>query len=125
MTPNKKIAVVTGAGSGIGRAVAIALCKDGWAVALAGRREQLLDETAGLCDGASQRLVVPTDINLPESVKNLFTQTMKHFGRLDLLFNNAGVTSPGKPIEDLTLEEWQTVINTNLTGAFLCMQEAI
>ena len=125
MIPNKKIAVVTGAGSGIGRAVAIALCKDGWAVSLAGRREQLLSETASLCDGASQTLVVPTDINLPESVKNLFTQTMKHFGRLDLLFNNAGVSSPGKAIEDLTLEEWQIVINTNLTGAFLCTQEAI
>lgn len=124
MNQSNKIAIVTGAGSGIGRAVAIALCNDEWSVVLAGRREKELTESAGLCD-IKRTLVVPTDINLPESVKNLFIQTMKTFGRLDLLFNNAGVTAPVKPLEDLTLEEWQRVVNTNLTGAFLCTQEAI
>ncbi len=123
MSQNKKIAIVTGAGSGIGRAVAVALCNDGWSVVLAGRREEQLKETASACD-VKRTLVVPTDINIPKSVKNLFSQTMKTFGRLDLLFNNAGVSAPVKPIEELTLEEWQRVIDTNLTGAFLCTQEA-
>jgi NAD(P)-dependent dehydrogenase (short-subunit alcohol dehydrogenase family) len=123
MSENKKIAIVTGAGSGIGRAVAIALFKDGWSVVLAGRREQQLTETADLC-AAKRTLVVPTDINIPGSVKNLFSQTIKSFGRLDLLFNNAGIGAPAKPFEELTLQEWQSVINTNLTGAFLCAQEA-
>lgn len=123
MSQTNKIAIVTGAGSGIGRAVAIALCDEGWSVVLAGRREKELSETADACDG-KRTLVVPTDINIPEEVKNLFNQTMKTFGRLDLLFNNAGVNAPQKPLEELTLEEWQRVINTNLTGAFLCTQEA-
>lgn len=123
MSQNHKIAIVTGAGSGIGRAVAIALYQEGWSVVLAGRREKQLIETAYSCDG-KRILVVPTDINNPESVINLFSQTMKTFGRLDLLFNNAGVGAPAKPLEELTLEEWQRVINTNLTGAFLCIQEA-
>lgn len=118
-----KIAIVTGAGSGIGRAVAIALNNDGWTIVLAGRREKELIETANACD-VERTLVVPTDINIPDSVKNLFGQTMKTFGRLDLLFNNAGVNAQLKPLEDLTLEEWQRVINTNLTGVFLCTQEA-
>ena len=117
-----KVAIVTGAGSGIGRAVSVALCRDGWTVVLAGRREQHLLETAQACEGPT--LVVPTDINLAGSVKNLFQQTVKSFGRLDLLFNNAGVTAPLKPIEDLTLSEWQLVIDTNVTGVFLCTQEA-
>jgi NAD(P)-dependent dehydrogenase (short-subunit alcohol dehydrogenase family) len=120
---NLKIAIVTGAGSGIGRTVALALYQDGWSIVLAGRREKPLVETANACD-AKRTLVVPSDINDPKSVKNLFSQTMKNFGRLDLLFNNAGVNAPAKPIEELTLEEWQGVINTNLTGAFLCTQEA-
>jgi len=124
MNQPNKIAIVTGAGSGIGRAVATALCEDGWSVVLAGRREQQLLETAEQC-GASPTLVVPTDINIPESVTNLFSHTLKTFGRLDLLFNNAGVVAPLKPLEELSLEEWQRVINTNLTGAFLCSQEAI
>jgi NAD(P)-dependent dehydrogenase (short-subunit alcohol dehydrogenase family) len=124
MSQSNRIAIVTGAGSGIGRAVAMALCNDGWTVVLAGRREKELQETAGLC-GIKQTLVVPADVNVAESVKNLFSETMKSFGRLDLLFNNAGVTAPVKPLEDLTLEEWQKVINTNLTGAFLCTQEAL
>jgi NAD(P)-dependent dehydrogenase (short-subunit alcohol dehydrogenase family) len=120
--PNK-IAIVTGAGSGIGRAVATALFKDGWFIVLAGRREEQLIETAQACDD-KRTLVVPTDINVVESVKHLFSQTIKTFGRLDLLFNNAGVNAPAKPFEELTLQEWQRVIDTNLTGAFLCAQEA-
>lgn len=123
MGQHNKIAIVTGGGSGIGRAVAIALYKDGWSIVLAGRREKQLTETAKACD-AKRALVVPTDIHIPKSVKNLFSQTMKTFGRLDLLFNNAGISAPAKPLEELTLEEWQRVIDTNLTGAFLCSQEA-
>jgi NAD(P)-dependent dehydrogenase (short-subunit alcohol dehydrogenase family) len=122
MSQNNKIAIVTGAGSGIGSAVATALHQDGWSLVLAGRREKELIETANAC--GTERMVVPTDINIPESIKNLFRQTMNTFGRLDLLFNNAGVNAPAKPLEELTLEEWQRVINTNLTGAFLCTQEA-
>ena len=123
MSQPNKIAIVTGAGSGIGRAVATALFNDGWSVALAGRREKQLIETANACD-VNRTLVVPTDINIPKSVQHLFRQTMKTFGRLDLLFNNAGVNAPAKPFEELTLQDWQGVINTNLTGAFLCAQEA-
>jgi NAD(P)-dependent dehydrogenase (short-subunit alcohol dehydrogenase family) len=123
MNQPRKIAIVTGAGSGIGRAVAIALFKDGWSVVLAGRRHSQLIETANACD-VEQTLVVPTDITNPESVQHLFRQTLKSFGRLDLLFNNAGINVPAKPFEELTLQEWQSVINTNLTGAFLCAQEA-
>lgn len=123
MDQNNKIAIVTGAGSGIGRAVAIALYGDGWCIALAGRREAKLVETALACD-AKRTIIVPTDINVPGNVRTLFDQTVKMFGRVDLLFNNAGVNAPVKPVEELTLEEWQSVINTNLTGAFLCSQEA-
>jgi len=123
MSQRNKIAIVTGAGSGIGNAVATALHHNGWSLVLAGRREKELIETAKAC-GGERTLVVPTDINIPESVKNLFSQTMKTFGRLDLLFNNAGVNAPAKPLEESTLEEWQRVINTNLTGSFLCTQEA-
>jgi NAD(P)-dependent dehydrogenase (short-subunit alcohol dehydrogenase family) len=123
MSQHNKIAIVTGAGSGIGRAVAIALFNDGWSIVLAGRREQQLIETASACD-VNRALVVPTDITIRESVRHLFDKTMETFGRLDLLFNNAGINAPAKPIEELSLEEWQGVINTNLTGAFLCAQEA-
>jgi NAD(P)-dependent dehydrogenase (short-subunit alcohol dehydrogenase family) len=123
MNQNKKIAIVTGAGSGIGSAVATALYQDGWSLVLAGRREKELIETANAW-GGERTLVVPTDITIPESVKNLFSQTLKTFGRLDLLFNNAGVNIPPKPLEEVSLEEWQRVINTNLTGVFLCTQEA-
>jgi NAD(P)-dependent dehydrogenase (short-subunit alcohol dehydrogenase family) len=123
MSEKGKIALVTGAGSGIGRAVAMALCNDGWSVVLAGRREKELRDTAEACHG-KHTLVVPTDINVPASVRDLFAKTIKMFGRLDLLFNNAGVSAPVKPFEDLTLEEWRRVIDTNLTGAFLCSQEA-
>ncbi|HTE23737.1 SDR family oxidoreductase [Flavitalea sp.] len=123
MNQLNKVAIVTGAGSGIGRAVATALFRDGWSVVLAGRRESQLIETANLCD-LKRTLVVPTDINIQESVQHLFRQTMKTFGRLDLLFNNAGINTKARLFDELTLEEWQSVINTNLTGAFLCAQEA-
>ena len=124
MSDQQKIAVVTGAGSGIGRAVSLALYRDGWSVVLAGRREKELRETASECD--SQRIhVISTDISDQASVRNLFTQAKQVYGRLDLLFNNAGVGAPPKPLEELTLQEWYSVINTNLTGAFLCTQEAI
>ena len=123
MEKKPKIAIVTGAGSGIGRAVALALHKDGWSLVLAGRRENQLIETAKAC-GAAPTLVVTTDITDPKSEKNLFTQTIKTFGRLDLLFNNAGIGAPAKPLEALTLAEWKNVIDTYLTGAFLCTQEA-
>jgi NAD(P)-dependent dehydrogenase (short-subunit alcohol dehydrogenase family) len=123
MSQNDKIAIVTGAGTGIGRAVAIALHTDGWTVVLAGRREAQLIETANECSG-TRTWVVPTDITNVTSIKHLFSQTHDKFGRLDLLFNNAGIAAPGKPIEDLTLDEWQQVIDTNVTGTFLCAQEA-
>ncbi|CAN5865008.1 SDR family oxidoreductase [soil metagenome] len=123
MSQNPKIALVTGAGSGIGRAVALALYQEGWFLVLAGRREEQLIETAQAC-GDTRTLVVPTDITNPASVKNLFDQTRTAFGRLDFLFNNAGVNAPAKPLEELTLAEWQRVIDTNVTGAFLCTQEA-
>ena len=123
MTQHNKIGIVTGAGSGIGRAVAIALVHDGWSIVLAGRREQQLVETANACDG-KRTLVVPTDVTIQESVQHLFSRTIQTFGRLDLLFNNAGVNVQAKPFEELTLEEWQKVITTNLTGSFLCAQEA-
>jgi NAD(P)-dependent dehydrogenase (short-subunit alcohol dehydrogenase family) len=121
---NSRVAVVTGAGSGIGRAVAVALRHEGWSVVLAGRREQQLVETSAACKD-SRVLVFPTDVNLASSVQKLFSATVNRFGRLDLLFNNAGVGAPSKPLEDLTLDEWQLVVNTNVTGPFLCSQEAV
>ncbi|MGB5610485.1 SDR family oxidoreductase [Eudoraea sp.] len=123
MNQKSKIAIVTGAGSGIGRAVAIALNNDRWTVVLAGRQEKNLLETAASCNN-SDTLVVPTDVKNPESVKNLFAQILKTYGRLDLLFNNAGVSAPVKPMEELTIEEWKHVIDTNLNGVFFCTQEA-
>jgi len=117
-----KTAIITGAGSGIGKAVAIALSQDKWTIILAGRRKNQLEETASLC-GLDNSLIVPTDITDQESVQNLFNRTKKKFGRLDLLFNNAGVGAPNKNLEELTLTEWSRVIDTNLTGAFLCTQE--
>lgn len=123
MGKNHKIAIVTGAGSGIGRAVAIALNREGWIVVLAGRRKDQLMETAKLCSN-NETLAIPTDITDQASVEQLFRQTKKAFGRLDLLFNNAGIGAPAKPLEEITKEEWQRVIDTNLTGAFYCTQEA-
>ena len=121
-----KVAVVTGAGSGIGRAVALALMKAGYATALAGRRKDALEKTAeqGRATGAKS-LVVPTDVGNPAQVKALFAQTREAFGRLDLLFNNAGTGAPAMPMEDLPFEDWKKVIDANLTGSFLCAQEAM
>jgi NAD(P)-dependent dehydrogenase (short-subunit alcohol dehydrogenase family) len=124
MHNQNKIAIVTGAGSGIGRATAIALNKEGWTTVLAGRKQEQLIETAKACDNSRTR-IIPTDIIEQQSVIKLFSQALKAYGRLDLLFNNAGVSPPSKLFEELTLDEWQTVINTNLTGAFLCAQEAV
>src|ERR1035438_9147441 len=118
----RKSALVTGAGSGIGRAVAIALHDAGYSVVLAGRRQAELERTA---DGREQMLVVPADVSSPESVRALFARIKDVYGRLDLLFNNAGCGAPGIPIEDLTFEQWNTVLGVNLTGSFLCAQEAI
>src|SRR6267378_3686496 len=125
MTSSEKIAIVTGAGSGIGKAVALALMREGYAVVLAGRRKERLEAAAleGKSSGA-RTLIVPTDVSDPASVKALFAKTKVSFGRLDLLFNNAGTGAPPVPLEELTYEQWKSVVDINLTGAFLCTQEA-
>jgi NAD(P)-dependent dehydrogenase (short-subunit alcohol dehydrogenase family) len=120
------IALVTGAGSGIGRAVSLALQGVGYSVVLAGRRAAELDKTAAAAgSGGGRMLAVPTDISRPDQVKALFEKTRAEFGRLDLLFNNAGSGTPPVPMEDLSYEQWSAVVGVNLTGAFLCAQEAI
>jgi len=122
---DSKIAIVTGAGSGIGKASALVLLKDGYSVTLAGRREDPLKETvAEAGDDGSRTLVVPTDVSDAGAVQNLFDQTVKQFGRVDVLFNNAGISVPGTSLEDLTVEQWQSVVDVNLTGVFLCTQAA-
>jgi NAD(P)-dependent dehydrogenase (short-subunit alcohol dehydrogenase family) len=123
-SPNK-VAIVTGAGSGIGKAVALALLKEGYSVALAGRRKDRLDEAVQESGAGPRALAVPTDVADPEAVRSLFARTKETFGRLDLLFNNAGVGTPPIPTEDLDVRMWKTVVDTNLTGAFLCAQQAI
>jgi len=121
-----KVALVTGAGSGIGRAVCHALLDDGYALVLVGRRAQALQETVDLAGADAARcLCVPTDVGKPEQVVKLFEQAAKAFGRLDLLFNNAGSFTPGVPLEELTYEQWQATVDVNLTGPFLCAQQAI
>jgi NAD(P)-dependent dehydrogenase (short-subunit alcohol dehydrogenase family) len=123
-TPGK-IAVVTGAGSGIGRATAHALLEVGWTVVLAGRRREMLEETAALAEAPPPRtLVVPTDVRDPASVTALFDRVKETYGRIDLWFNNAGTSTRGIPFEDLTFEQWSDVVATNLTGSFLCAQHA-
>ena len=125
MSSNGRVAVVTGAGSGIGKASALALLKDGYSVALAGRRVAPLEETvteAG--EDGSRAIVVSTDVGDPDSVKTLFDKARDAFGRLDVLFNNAGTGAPPVLLEDLTYEQWMTVVNANLTGTFLCTQQA-
>jgi len=120
-----KIAIVTGAGSGIGRSAALALLRDGWSVVLAGRRAETLAQTSAMAGKVDGRiLAVPTDIAEPVSVKTLFVKTLQTYGRLDLLFNNAGTNAPGIALEELSYEQWRKVVDTNLTGPFLCTQEA-
>ena len=125
MSSPERVALVTGAGTGIGKSVALALLQEGYSVVLAGRRQELLEATAreGKSFG-SRTLVVPTDVGDPASVRALFAKTKETFGRLDLLFNNAGTGAPPVALEDLTYEQWKAVVDTNLTGAFLCTQEA-
>jgi NAD(P)-dependent dehydrogenase (short-subunit alcohol dehydrogenase family) len=121
-----KIAVVTGAGSGIGRAVSLALQGGGYSVLLAGRRQEALQRTADLAPAAGAAMLpVPTDVSDPASVKTLFATAREAFGRVDVLFNNAGMGAPAVPMEELTFEQWSTVVGVNLTGAFLCAQEAM
>jgi NAD(P)-dependent dehydrogenase (short-subunit alcohol dehydrogenase family) len=117
-----KVALITGGGTGVGKATAVALAKVGYAVVLAGRRAEPLEAAAG--EIGKNALAVATDIGDPASVKALFARTKEKFGRLDLLFNNAGTGAPGVPLEDITFDQWQTVVAANLTGAFLCTQEA-
>ena len=125
-TGHSKVAVVTGAGSGIGRAVALALHGAGYSVVLAGRRKAALEETAAKAvPGAPAMLSVATDVSKPDSVQALFDVVRDKLGRLDVLFNNAGSNAPGIAIEDLTFEQWSTVVGANLTGSFLCAQQAI
>ena len=131
-----KVAVVTGAGSGIGKAVALALVADGWRVVFAGRRLDKLQEAVVEATGGShpqvgsgtsvaRALAVSTDVTHPDAVRALFARTREAFGRIDLLFNNAGISAPPVPMEDVTFEQWKSVVDTNLTGAFLCTQEAV
>jgi NAD(P)-dependent dehydrogenase (short-subunit alcohol dehydrogenase family) len=124
MSAHNKIAIVTGAGSGIGKSVALTLLKDGYSVALAGRRKDALEQTVKESGAGARALAVPTDVSDPQSVKALFEKTKQIFGRLDLLFNNAGVNAPGIPLEDLTVEQWRNVVNINLSGMFFSIQEA-
>ncbi|MCU0804757.1 MAG: SDR family oxidoreductase [Burkholderiales bacterium] len=125
MGSHDKVAIVTGAGSGVGKATALAFLRDGYRVALAGRRKDALDATVAAAGAAGARaLVVPTDVASPDSVKALFAKTKAEWGRVDVLFNNAGVNAPGIPLEDLTFEQWKNVVDINLTGMFLCIQEA-
>src|SRR5204863_2999363 len=125
MPTQAKIAVITGAGSGIGRASAHALLEAGWNVVLAGRRRDMLEETAALAQAPPPRtLVVPTDVSDAASIAALFAAVKDTYGRIDLLFNNAGISTRGIPFEDLTYEQWMGVVQTNLTGSFLCAQHA-
>src|SRR5262245_39970159 len=124
MNSQRKVAIVTGAGSGIGRAAALALLREGYAVVLAGRRADALVQTAAAAPTGTATLAVPTDVADPASVQALFAKTIEAFGRVDLLFNNAGTNVPPVPLEDLTVEQWRQVIDVNLTGVFLCTQEA-
>ena len=121
----QEVALITGAGTGIGRAVALAFLKDGYTVALAGRRAEPLEETAALAGADRARArVIPTDVGKAESVRALFDRIVAECGRLDVLFNNAGSGAPPIPLEDLTPEQWQVVVDVNLTGVFLCLQQA-
>jgi NAD(P)-dependent dehydrogenase (short-subunit alcohol dehydrogenase family) len=124
MTTHNKVAIVTGAGTGIGKAVTLALLRDGYRVALAGRRREPLEQTAGQSGEPARALVVPTDVSDAASVQALFARVKERFGRLDLLFNNAGIFIPGMEIDELSVEQWKAVVDINLTGSFLCAREA-
>jgi NAD(P)-dependent dehydrogenase (short-subunit alcohol dehydrogenase family) len=124
MLSEGKVAVVTGAGSGIGKASALALLADGYRVALAGRRADLLERAAVEARAGDRALAVPTDVTSPESVRTLFATVLARFGRVDVLFNNAGATTPAAPVDEITVEQWRAVVDVNLTGAFLCTREA-
>ena len=125
MAASQKVAIVTGAGTGVGKAVALTLIRAGYAVALAGRRPEPIETTArAAASSGGKGLAVPTDVGDPDSVKALFARTKQAFGRLDLLFNNAGTGAPAIPLEDLNYEQWKKVVDANLTGTFLCTQEA-
>lgn len=119
-----RIAIVTGAGTGIGRAAALALLKDGWHVALAGRRAEPLEAVAAESGAGPRAVAVPTDVADPQAVRELFDRVVKAFGRVDLLFNNAGVNAPGVPLDELTVEQWKNVVDINLNGMFYCIQHA-
>ena len=125
MSANNKVAIVTGAGTGIGKSAALALLNDGYRVGLVGRRKELLDKTAADSGQAANTLVLPADVGNPETVKALFATVKQTWGRLDVLFNNAGMGAPAIPMEDLGYEQWKAVVDVNLTGMFLCSQEAI
>ena len=126
MSSQARVAIVTGAGTGIGKSAALALLKDGYCVGLVGRRRELLDKTAqDAASAGANALVLPADVAKPESVQALFAQVHGTWGRLDLLFNNAGMGAPAIPMEDLSFEQWKAVVDVNLTGMFLCSQEAI
>ena len=124
MTTHNKVAMVTGAGTGIGKAVTLALLRDGYRVALAGRRREPLEQTAAESGDAARALVVPTDVTDAGSVQALFAAVKESFGRLDLLFNNAGIFVPGIEIDELSVEQWKAMVDVNLTGSFLCAREA-
>ena len=125
MNGHARVAMITGAGTGIGRACALAMLRDGWSVVLAGRRPEPLEKTkADAGSDGVRALAVPADVSDPVSVQALFAKTKEAFGRLDFLFNNAGTNAPGVPLEELTVEQWQNVVDVNLTGAFLCTREA-
>ena len=118
------VALITGAGSGIGQACALALTREGYSVVLAGRRADALQETVDKAGSGAEMLAVPTDVADPEQVKSLFGAAKEKYGRLDLLFNNAGIGAPPVSLEELTVDQWKSVVDVNLTGPFLCTQEA-
>jgi NAD(P)-dependent dehydrogenase (short-subunit alcohol dehydrogenase family) len=125
METRKRTAVVTGAGTGIGKSAALALLKDGYQVALVGRRKELLDKTAADSGAVQRALVIPADLSNPDNVKPVFAKVKEAWGRLDVLFNNAGMGAPAIPMEDLSWEQWRQVVDINLHAMFLCSQEAI
>ena len=125
MASDNKVAIITGAGSGIGKATALAFLGDGYRVAFAGRRKEALDSAIAEAGAdASRAIAVPTDVSDASAVSNLFSKTRDSFGRVDVVFNNAGINAPGVPLEELTLDQWKAVVDINLTGMFLCIQEA-